>query len=192
MKQEISDRLQTNTATSPTPHREPTLWKASRKAHVGILTLGGFPLLLLCSILVLFGGARNTPSWTSARSYWESLGPFDQCVTAAVISSASSGIIAWIALFLLLFLRHDIRWQIACWTACMLFGLLSAPTVLLWLLIVLLQLLGLPPAHAFSHHIACLILLTLAAPCVFKRIEFRHAALKVARERRDPLSPANI
>lgn len=144
---------------TPFDHLRPTLWHASKVAHIVLVSLGtlmllpaGIFLLLIIEMSGWFGrGSSGFFSMAGAD-------PGEQLMVIGMFLSCCTGVLAWAALSILFFKRNDARWQRICWAFAAVYGSLGSLTFVgviiaaadefshgpdaAWPLLILLSLLG--------------------------------------------------
>lgn len=111
---------------TPFDHLRPTLWRASKVAHITLVSLGslmllpaGLVMLALANAFFMFGrGSIPSEVWLPLIS---------------AVGSTCLGVLAWAALSLLFFKRNDARWQRVCWGFCAAFGIVATPCIVGWI-----------------------------------------------------------
>lgn len=114
----------------PFDHLDPGLWKATKSAHITLTVIGTLLLIPALFVTAVF--------WSSLQSSYSMFrdGEGVLILGSAMIGSISGGF-AWCALCLLYFKRSDLRWQRIVWTTCAIFGYLTTPSIIGWIIWIL-------------------------------------------------------
>ncbi len=117
---------------TPFDHLRPTLWRASKVAHITLVSLGslmllpaGLVMLALVQFFLIFGsgGMGGTSGMPGGAVF----------AMISAVGSTCLGVLAWAALSLLFFKRNDARWQRVCWGFCAAFGIVATPCIVGWM-----------------------------------------------------------
>lgn len=112
-------------STSPFHHLDPNIWKATKSAHITLTVIGTLLLAPAALVLAVF--------WSSLQSNHLSFGGDEIMMVGSAMIGTISGGFAWCALCLLYFKRSDLRWQRIAWSTCAIFGYLSTPCIIGWI-----------------------------------------------------------
>lgn len=114
----------------PFTHLDPGVWKATKTAHITLTVIG--TLLLAPALLV------TAVFWNALQSSYSMFKPGqDILILGSAMLGSISGGFAWCALCLLYFKRTDLRWQRIAWSTCAIFGYLTTPCIIGWIIWIL-------------------------------------------------------
>ena len=106
---------------------DPALSKATRSTHIALVTIGTILMVPALFVIGLFGTVMLDSPTVLLR------GEYFWAAFTAVAGSTTGGI-AWCALCLLLFKSTNPWWHRAIWPLCALFGAVTIPSALPWLM----------------------------------------------------------
>ncbi|MCH7225953.1 hypothetical protein [Haloferula sp. A504] len=117
---------------TPFDHLRPSLWRASKVAHITLVSLG--TIMLLPAGLVMFGLIQFFIYFGGmSAGGFGGMGSEEMLAMGSAVVSSSFGVLAWSALSMLFFKRNDARWQRICWAICGVFGTIASPCILGWI-----------------------------------------------------------
>ena len=160
----------------PTPfdHLRPSLWRASKVAHITLVSLGTVMLIpaayVMIALVVVISFNGGFPG--------SGVGNEEMLLLITAVGSTSIGVLAWCALSLLFFKRNDARWQRICWAMTAVFGVVASPCIIGW--IVWLSDRGLP-GEAWWVYLIFIAMLGVAVACLVVGARFSIAAKDALR-----------
>jgi hypothetical protein len=110
----------------PFGHLDPSVWKASKVAHITLAVIG--TILIFPAGLVFYVLSQALDYQYSFFS-----NPGTILLSGSALIGSVSGGFAWCALCLLFFKRCDLHWQRIAWTTCAIFGYLTTPCIIGWI-----------------------------------------------------------
>ncbi|MGB6221776.1 hypothetical protein [Haloferula sp.] len=159
----------------PFRHLDPGIWQATKSAHITLTVIGTLLLAPAALVLAVF--------WSSLQSSYMNFGSDEILMVGSAMTGAISGGFAWCALCLLFFKRSDLRWQRIAWTTCAIFGYLTTPCIIGWIIWILnhepdsggfiLILLGI-----FISSVACMVLGRINARLAAHALKQKTVALR--------------
>lgn len=108
---------------------DPYLAHLTGKSHFGLLAIGTFLMISVGIMLLIFALVLPFPRFSQVSQ----IATGDVFILGSALACLT-GVLAWVALGLLLFKRSDPFWHLACWPVVGLFGIITVPYAVLWLM----------------------------------------------------------